>query len=129
MRILLDTHLLIWLVAASERLPSSVSEAVEEANNQLFFSAASIWELSIKQSTGRARLELPAELLHGHLLDNNFDEVPVTATHGLAICGLEQIHKDPFDRILIAQAMSEGMLLLTSDETLAKYKGPIRLVR
>jgi PIN domain nuclease of toxin-antitoxin system len=129
MRILLDTHLLIWLVAASERLPSSVSEAVEEANNQLFFSAASIWELSIKQSTGRARLELPAELLHRHLLDNNFDEVPVTATHGLAICGLEQIHKDPFDRILIAQAMSEGMLLLTSDETIAKYKGPIRLVR
>ncbi|TNM66311.1 type II toxin-antitoxin system VapC family toxin [Aliirhizobium smilacinae] len=129
MRILLDTHLLIWLVGASERLPSSAREAIENSNNQLFFSAASIWELSTKQSTGRARLELPPEILHRQLLDNHFDELPVTATHGLAVCGLEQIHKDPFDRILIAQAMSEGMLLLTSDETIARYNGPIRLVR
>ncbi len=129
MRILLDTHLLIWLVGASERLPSSAREAIENSNNQLFFSAASIWELSIKTSTGGARLELPPEILHRQLLDHNFHELPVTATHGLAVCGLEQIHKDPFDRILIAQAMSEGMLLLTSDETIARYNGPIRLVR
>lgn len=129
MSILLDTHLLIWLIAASERLPATAREAVENSNNQLFFSAASIWELAIRQSTGRARLELPPELLHRQLLDNSFEEVPVTAKHGLAVCRLEQIHKDPFDRVLIAQAMSEGMLLLTSNETIARYNGPIRLSR
>lgn len=129
MKILLDTHILIWLIGASDRLPSTARETIEDVDNELFFSAASLWELSIKQSTGRARLELPPELLHRQLLDSGFHEVPVTATHGLAVCGLEPIHKDPFDRILIAQALSEGMLLLTSDETIARYKGPIRLAR
>jgi PIN domain nuclease of toxin-antitoxin system len=121
--------LLIWFVGASERLPAGARKAIENTDNRLFFSAASIWELSIKQSTGRARLELPPELLHRHLIENDFEEAPVTAAHGLAVSVLEHIHKDPFDRILIAQAMSEGMLLLTSDETIARYNGPIRLVR
>lgn len=129
MKILLDTHLLIWLVGASERLSFTARQAIEDVRNELFFSAASIWELSIKHSTGRARLELPPELLYRQLLDGGFIEVPVTATHGLAVTELEPIHKDPFDRILIAQATSEGMLLLTSDETIARYNGPIRLVR
>jgi PIN domain nuclease of toxin-antitoxin system len=128
-RILFDTHLLIWFIGASERLPSGAREAIEDENNQLFFSAASIWELSIKQSTGKAQLALPPELLHRQLIENDFEEVPVTSAHGLTVSVLAPIHKDPFDRILIAQAMAEGMLLLTADETVAQYNGPIRLVR
>lgn len=129
MRVLLDTHLLIWLRAASDRLPKTVHQTIKNSDNQLFFSAASIWELSIKESTGKARLELPSKLLHRQLLENDFQEVPVTATHGLGVLLLPPIHKDPFDRILIAQAIAEDMVLMTSDETIAQYEGPIQLVR
>ncbi len=129
MRVLLDTHLLIWLSAASDRLPKIVRQTVENSDNKLFFSAASIWELSIKESTGKARLELPPALLHRQLLANDFQEISVTAVHGLGVLSLTPIHKDPFDRILIAQAIAENMVLMTSDETIARYEGPIRLVR
>lgn len=126
---LLDSHLLIWLSAASDRLPDIVRQTVENTNNELFFSAASIWELSIKESTGRARIELPPALLHRKLLANDFKELPVTAAHGLGILSLPAIHKDPFDRILIAQAIAEDMVLMTSDETIAQYEGPTQLAR
>ncbi|WP_226951431.1 type II toxin-antitoxin system VapC family toxin [Rhizobium terrae] len=88
-----------------------------------------MWELSIKHSTGKARLALHPRFLYEQLIKNDFHEVQITAAHGLFVASLEIIHKDPFDRILIAQATSEGMLLLTSDERVAQYDGPIRLVR
>ena len=129
MRILLDSHLLIWLVGASDRLPSEARAMIEDAGNAVFFSSASIWELSIKHSTGRARLALHPQVLYEQLVKNEFQEVQVTAAHGLLVSSLETIHKDPFDRILIAQSISEGMLLLTSDEIIGQYSGPIRLVK
>ncbi|MDR6815978.1 PIN domain nuclease of toxin-antitoxin system [Neorhizobium sp. 2083] len=129
MRILLDSHLLVWLVGASERLPSAAREIIENPDHEIFFSSASIWELSIKYSSGKIGLELPPRMLHRVLIEGDFRELAVSASHALEVDSLEQIHKDPFDRILIAQAMSEGMLLLTSDETIAQYDGPIRLVR
>jgi PIN domain nuclease of toxin-antitoxin system len=102
---------------------------IEDPENAVFFSSASIWELSIKHSTGRAQLALHPQILYQQLVENGFCEVQVTAAHGLLVSNLEPIHKDPFDRILIAQALAEGMLLLTSDEAIARYSGPIRLVR
>jgi len=78
---------------------------------------------------GKARLELPPALLHRQLLANDFHEIAVTAAHGLGVLSLPPIHKDPFDRILIAQAIAEDMILMTSDETIAQYEGPIRLAR
>ncbi|MBW6423354.1 type II toxin-antitoxin system VapC family toxin [Rhizobium sp. XQZ8] len=129
MRILLDSHLLIWLVGASDRLPSEARTMIENPENVVFFSSASIWELSIKHSTGRARLALHPQVLYEQLVKHEFNEIQVTAAHGLLVASLEAIHKDPFDRILIAQSIAEGMLLLTSDETIGQYNGPIRLMK
>ncbi len=129
MKILLDSHLLVWLVGASDRLPSSAREIIEAPDNEIFFSSASIWELSIKYASGKIGLKLPPRMLYRVLVESDFKELAVTALHALDVDSLQPIHKDPFDRILIAQSMSEGMLLLTSDETIAMYNGPIRLVR
>lgn len=129
MKVLLDSHLLVWLVGASYRLPLDAREIIENPDHEIFFSSASIWELSIKYSSGKIGLELPPRMLYRVLIESDFQELAVTATHALEVESLQPIHKDPFDRILIAQSMSEGMLLLTSDETIAQYNGPIRLVR
>ncbi|OHV83761.1 type II toxin-antitoxin system VapC family toxin [Rhizobium sp. LCM 4573] len=129
MKVLLDSHLLVWLVGASYRLPLDAREIIENPDHEIFFSSASIWELSIKYSSGKIGLELPPRMLYRVLIESDFQELAVTATHALEVELLQPIHKDPFDRILVAQSMSEGMLLLTSDETIAQYNGPIRLVR
>jgi len=129
MRILLDSHLLVWLAAATARLPSVAREMIEDTENLLFFSSASIWELSVKHSLGRNDIPVHPRALHRALLENNFQELSINSDHAFALESLPPIHKDPFDRILIAQSISEGMLLLTSDEMIAKYNGPIRLVR
>ncbi|MDE1159873.1 MAG: type II toxin-antitoxin system VapC family toxin [Neorhizobium sp.] len=126
---MLDSHMLVWLVGASDRLPAKARIAIENPSNLIFFSSASIWELQIKHSTGRARLALPPVILHQVLVSNQFHEVPVTSQHGLRTAALPPIHRDPFDRILIAQAMAEDMLLLTSDQMVGRYPGPIMLVQ
>lgn len=128
MRLLLDSHILVWLAAMSAKLPAQARPFVEDTDNTLFFSAASIWELFVKHALGREDIPVHPRVLHRALLDNGFQEIPVTSDHAFALEALPPIHKDPFDRILIAQATSEGMLLLTSDETIARYNGPIRLV-
>ena len=129
MKILPDSHLLVWLVAVSYKLPPDARELLESLENTLFFSAASIWELTIKYASGRADFTFSPALLRQALIEAGFEELPITATHGLAVGNLPALHKDPFDRILIAQAICESMLLLTSDETIAQYNGPIRLVK
>jgi PIN domain nuclease of toxin-antitoxin system len=129
MKILLDTHLLVWLVGASDRLPAVAQQVIQDADNEIFFSSASIWELSIKYASGKLGIELPPRMLYRVLIESDCRELAVTSKHALEVDALQPIHKDPFDRILIAQAMSEGMLLLTSDETIAQYNAPIRLVR
>jgi PIN domain nuclease of toxin-antitoxin system len=128
MRFLLDTHILLWGAIEPERLSSAASALIESSNNEIVFSAISLWEVAIKAGQGRTQFRVDAGVLRRSLFDNNYAELPVTGAHAAALGGLPPIHKDPFDRMLIAQAAVEGLTLLTSDRTVAKYPGPIRLV-
>jgi PIN domain nuclease of toxin-antitoxin system len=129
MRLLLDSHLLVWFAAMTAKLPSQARPLIEDIGNTLFFSSASIWELTVKHALGREDIPIHPRVLHRGLLDNSFQELPISSSHAFGVAALPPIHKDPFDRILIAQAISEDMTLLTSDETIARYNGPIRLAR
>lgn len=126
MKLLLDTHLLLWAAADSARLPSKARALIEDLDNSLVFSAASIWEVAIKCSLARDDFQVEPRLLRRGLLDNGYCELTVSSEHAVAIDLLPPIHKDPFDRILLAQAHVEGMTLLTSDAVVAKYPGPVR---
>ena len=128
MKILLDTHLLLWAMARPARLPSDVRDLLNDPDNELFFSAASLLEVAIKFALGREDFTVDPRLMRRGLLDNGYLELPITSEHAVAVVNLPPIHKDPFDRILISQAMAEGMLLLTVDSTVAAYPGPIRKV-
>jgi len=101
---------------------------IAEPRNALWFSAASLWEITIKQGLGRRDFRVDPHLLRRGLAENGYTELPITSRHAMATAHLPPIHKDPFDRVLVAQAESEGALLLTSDETVARYPGPVRRV-
>ncbi|MDO8345794.1 MAG: type II toxin-antitoxin system VapC family toxin [Cellvibrio sp.] len=128
MKLLLDTHLLLWLAATPKKLSKKARTLIEDQYNELFFSAASIWEIAIKQTLGREDFIADAHLLRRGLLDNGYNELPILSNHAVAVNGLPDIHKDPFDRMLVAQATVEGFVLLTADVTVAKYPGPINKV-
>lgn len=128
MSLLLDTHVLLWAAGVPERLPASVRAMIEEPGTGLIFSAASIWEVVIKSGLGRADFRVDPHLLRRGLLENGYTELAVTGLHVLAVDLLPPIHKDPFDRILVAQARSEGVMLLTADEVVGRYPGPIRVL-
>lgn len=128
MKLLLDTHLLLWAAAASSQLPLAARELLENVGNQLLFSPASLWEVAIKHSLGRTDFQVDARLLRRGLLDNGYQELAISSEHAVAIDSLPLIHKDPFDRLLIAQATVEGLTLLTADTLVSRYPGPIRLV-
>lgn len=128
MRLLLDTHLLLWAAGSPKRLPSAARKALESPDNSLFFSAASLWEITIKNGLRRPDLKVDARLLRRGLLDNGYEELPITGEHALAVEDLPPIHKDPFDRLLVAQAAIEGLTLMTSDASVAQYPGPVRKV-
>lgn len=119
MRLLLDTHVLLWSLAGSPRLSSTAREAIVDAANDVFVSAASMWEASIKRSVGKLRFET-AKIL-AEMEFNGFRELPITARHALAAGDLPLHHKDPFDRMLVAQAIAEGLTLVTSDSALRPY--------
>lgn len=126
---MLDTQILIWVSLDSPRLPPGARELIGDRGNQLLFSAASIWEVAIKTSRGRPDFEIdPSDFRH-RLLSSGYVELPVTGDHAVNVATLPRIHRDPFDRILIAQAQSEAITLLTADETVARYPGPIRQER
>jgi len=120
--------LLIWTKSDPQRLSNSARDHIIDTTNVLYFSSASIWEISIKRQRGRPDFKIDPHLLHETLLDDGYTELPVVSFHAFGIVTLPMIHKDPFDRILIAQAAHEGCLFLTSDSRLATYPGPIRLV-
>ena len=128
MKLLLDTHLLLWAAGQPDRLPAAVRALIEKAENELFFSAASLWEIVIKRGLEREDFKVDARLLRRGLLDNGYSELPIGSEHVVAVEGLPPIHKDPFDRVLLAQAQVEGITLLTADQILAQYPGPVRLV-
>ncbi|HEX4096142.1 MAG TPA: type II toxin-antitoxin system VapC family toxin [Caulobacteraceae bacterium] len=128
MKLLLDTHLLLWAVSRPERLSPATKRLLEDPGNTLVFSVASLWELAIKHALGRSDLILEPRLLRRALLDNGYEELMIVGDHAVSVGTLPHLHKDPFDRLLVAQAMVEGITLLTSDARLAEYPGPIRRV-
>lgn len=128
MKLLLDTHLLLWAAGQPDRLPAAARALIEKAENELFFSAVSLWEIVIKRGLGREDFKVDARLLRRGLLDNGYSELPIGSEHIVAVEGLPPIHKDPFDRVLLAQAQVEGIALLTADQILAQYPGPVQLV-
>lgn len=123
--VLLDTHLLLWAAAGDPRLPRLATQRLEDEKTQPLFSAASIWEVVIKTGLGQADFQVDAAVLRRGLLDNGYQELPITSAHTLAVARFPNNHRDPFDRILAAQANEEGIELLTTDHTLASYPGPI----
>jgi PIN domain nuclease of toxin-antitoxin system len=123
MKLLLDTHMLLWAAAGS--LPDQAELLIVDGNNALYFSAASIWEIIIKRGLGRNDFNVNPEVLRRGLLENLYLELPVSSLHALAGNDLPMLHKDPFDRILLAQAKAEGISLLTSDSLIREYPGPI----
>jgi PIN domain nuclease of toxin-antitoxin system len=134
LKILLDTHLLLWATGWStsdgpvDPMPAEAAQMVDDLDNSLLFSPASIWEVAIKYALGRRDFAVDPRLLRRGLLDNGYDELAINSDHVIAVASLPAIHKDPFDRLLIAQASAEGVLLLTSDQIVARYPGPIRKV-
>ena len=128
MRLLLDTHVLLWTIAESRRLSVAGRSLIGDPKHDLVFSAVSLWEIAIKTGRGRDDFRIDAGLFRRRLFDNGYAELAMTGVHAVALMGLPRLHKDPFDRMLVAQAMIEGLILLTSDPAVAKYPGPIRLV-
>jgi PIN domain nuclease of toxin-antitoxin system len=128
MRLLLDTHVLLWTIAESRRLPAAARALIGEPDNELTFSSVSLWEVAIKARRGRDDFRIDVSSLRRSLFDNDYVELTITGAHAVALGGLPPIHRDPFDRMLVAQAIVEGLTLVTSDPAVAKYRGPIRLV-
>ena len=128
MKFLLDTHLLLWIAGYPERLSEDVLNELTDPANEFVFSAASLWEISIKSALGREDFRVDPRVLRQGLLDNGYVELPITSEHAVSIDALPSLHKDPFDRILLAQALTEGVTLLTADDQLARYSGPVRKI-
>lgn len=125
MRLLLDTHILLWAAADRDRVPAPVAEMLVDPQNTLHFSPASLWEVGIK------RLKFPGFHVHPsdlaqNLLANGYVELPITGRHAIATADLPMLHHDPFDRIMIAQALVEQIVLITVDKRVARYPGPIQ---
>lgn len=128
MKLLLDTHLVIWATTESSRLSPIARSLMGDPANELLFSPVNLWEVAIKRALGRRDFQFDSRILRRTMLQNDYQELPITSDHAVAIDQLPDIHKDPFDRLLIAQSMVEGILLLTSDPTVAKYPAPVKLV-
>jgi PIN domain nuclease of toxin-antitoxin system len=128
MRLILDTHLLLWAAAEPDRLPAGARRRIESADNDVLFSAASVWELAIKMDTGRLDVETTLEEIIVAAVDMGFTELPVSATHAAAVRGLPRHHRDPFDRLLVAQATVEPARLLTVDRALVQYSDLVDLL-
>ncbi len=128
MTLLLDTHVFLRAAGFPDRLPADVIESLEDPHTELVYSAASLWEVAIKSGLGRADFRIDPRLLRRGLLENGYRELAVTGAHAAAVDLLPRIHRDPFDRILVAQAQIEGITLVTMDEVVGRYPGPIRVV-
>jgi len=128
MRLLLDTHLLLWAAGPFERLSETATSLLDDPDNALFFSAASVWEVAIKRGLGRTDFQVDPAVLRRGLLENGYAELSINGDHAIAAGLLPPLHRDPFDRILLAQSSVEAITLLTCDPILARYPGPVRLV-
>ncbi len=128
MKLLLDTHLLLWAAGSPEKLSREVRLLLNDPLNELLFSAASLWEIAIKRGLGRDDFQVDARVLRRGLVDNGYQELTINSEHAVYIDSLPPLHKDPFDRVLVAQATVEGITLLTTDALVAQYPGPVRHV-
>ena len=128
MKILLDTHLLLWAADAPERLSERARQIMSDEAIEPLFSVASIWEVIIKAGLGRPDFSVDPGLWRRGLLRSGYSELAISGQHALAVADLEPLHRDPFDRMLVAQARHEGLDLVTSDPFVARYSGRIELV-
>ena len=129
MNYLLDTHLLLWASTNHEKLPPDAAAVIADRNNQLWMSVISLWEVAIKASQRKRDFPYEPEQLRIGLLINGYEELKMESQHVLALRKLPNVHADPFDRLLVAQAISEDMLLLTADRQLSEYGKHVKLVR
>jgi len=127
MKILLDTHILLW--AAANTLPTSAAKYVLDESNELCFSTASIWEIVIKNGLNRDDFNVDPHLFYSALINNGYEEFYISSEHTLLTGTLPAIHKDPFDRVIVAQSISEGVSLLTFDDVLTNYPAPVILIK
>lgn len=125
MQLLLDTHLLLWAAEGGKRIPGKLRKLISNEDHALFFSVASLWEIAIKANLGRPDFTLDASVFRRLLIDNGYAELAISGSHVIAAGSLPALHRDPFDRLLVAQAISEGFTLLTSDAAFAGYPGDI----
>ena len=128
MRLLLDTHLLLWAVASSGRLSPEARSLIEDPANDVHYSAASVWEIAIKSMLRRQDFRVDVPLLPSTFSVIGFSELPVTAAHAVEVTRLPHVHRDPFDRLLVAQSRVEPMVLLTNDAVLERYGLLVRVV-
>lgn len=129
MRLLLDTHILLWAASDPGRLTPESRNLLGDPATELLFSTASIWEVVIKKRLGRGKdLQIEPRQFRDGLIQHGYSELAIRSEHTLAVGLLPLIHKDPFDRILIAQAQVENIMLLTMDRKLSRYSGPVRIV-
>jgi PIN domain nuclease of toxin-antitoxin system len=126
---LLDIHVLLWAAGTPERLPGDARAMIENPAAELVFSAASLWEVAIKSGLGRLDFRVDSRLLRRGLLENDYAELSGTGAHAVIVDLLPPIHRDPFNRILVAQAQVEGITLLTADEVVGRCPGPIQVLR
>jgi PIN domain nuclease of toxin-antitoxin system len=124
-KLLLDTHVLLWAAGRVEKLSRKTRALLNDTDNALVFSAASLWEICIKQGLGRDDFQVDAHQLRRGLLDNGYSELAVTSAHALALADLPPLHRDPFDRMLLAQSRVEGIILLSADAQVLRYSGPV----
>lgn len=127
MILLLDTHVVLWAAYAPDQLTPDLRTELADERNSLLFSAASIWEVAIKAATGRSGFTADARVLRRALIENGYAELPITGAHAAAVADLPPRHRDPFDRLLVAQSRVEGVQLLTVDQQVAGYGPPVRL--
>ena len=128
MKLLLDTHLLLWAAGAPKRLSPAARKLINDPANELLYSAASLWEIAIKRALGREDFRVDPRALRRGLLENGYAELAISGEHVLAVDALPALHKDPFDRILVAQSLAESVTLLTGDPQVARYSDTIRRV-
>jgi PIN domain nuclease of toxin-antitoxin system len=125
MRLLLDTHILLWSLADPRRLPEAARDAIEAGENEILFSAASIWEIAIKSQVLRAEFGVDTATMISAAREMRFTELAISAEHAAAVAALPPYHKDPFDRLLIGQALTEPARLVTADKALAAYSNDL----
>ena len=131
MKLLLDTHIALWSLSDNKRLSRRARTLVSDSRNKIFVSAASIWEISVKHSQGRKHgraIVIPGREALKLFQESGFEVLVVTADHAAAVDDLPTLHGDPFDRLIVAQALSEPLRLVTHDEKLSAYSDSILLV-